>query len=256
MPAVQDFIGSKVATAMERKLGTKVRIGRVDLGFFNRIIIDNVTLWDQTGHVMLRSSRMSVKFDYLPLAQGRISISSTQLFGLRAYLSKKDAESPMNFQFVIDSLASKQPSKPSRLDLTLHSLIIRHGEVSYDQLDKPRLNDFDTHHLKVSNISGHIVLSTLTNDSINLTVKNLRMDESSGLRIRHLSFRFRADHHAALLTDLRLRLPHSEVILPKTSASYRYEKGFRDPHRPSLHCRDSRPDRPEGCNFLHPCRNG
>ena len=225
VPAVQDFIGSKVATAMERKLGTKVRIGRVDLGFFNRIIIDNVTLWDQTGHVMLRSSRMSVKFDYLPLAQGRISISSTQLFGLRAYLSKKDAESPMNFQFVIDSLASKQPSKPSRLDLTLHSLIIRHGEVSYDQLDKPRLNDFDTHHLKVSNISGHIVLSTLTNDSINLTVKNLRMDESSGLRIRHLSFRFRADHHAALLTDLRLRLPHSEVILPKTSASYRYEKG-------------------------------
>ena len=223
VPAVQTAIGSEIAGALAKKFGTKVRVGRVDLGFFNRFIVDDVLLWDQNGHQMLRASRMSVKFDYLSLAQGRFSVSSAQLFGLRARLYRKNALSPLNFQFVIDSLASKKPSQQSRLDLSIHSLIVRHGEIIYDQLDKTRKPVFDSYHLSVSGLSGHIVLNTLTNDSANVVVKNLRFREHSGFTLKKLTFRFQANRQNAKLSEVELRLPQTHLRIPDILASYRFE---------------------------------
>ena len=62
---------------------------------------------DQKGDSMICASRVSAKLDFLPLKDGKISVSSAQLFGLNANIYKQDAKSPMNIQFVLDSLASK-----------------------------------------------------------------------------------------------------------------------------------------------------
>ena len=95
MPPVQAFIGSKVAGALAQKFGTQVSIGKVNLGFFNRIIIDDVMMLDQKGDSMICASRVSAKLDFLPLKDGKISVSSAQLFGLNANIYKQDAKSPM-----------------------------------------------------------------------------------------------------------------------------------------------------------------
>ena len=44
MSGVQQFAGRKIAHAISDKLGTKIDIGRVSLGLFNRVIIDDVCL--------------------------------------------------------------------------------------------------------------------------------------------------------------------------------------------------------------------
>ena len=86
LPGVQQSVGSKVSAVLSEALGTTVSIGRVDLGFLDRIIIDDVTILDQQRQPMLIITRLSAKVDYLPLTQGRISISSAQLFGAHARL--------------------------------------------------------------------------------------------------------------------------------------------------------------------------
>ena len=40
MPTVQRFMGEKTAEMLSEKLGTQVSVGRVDVGFLNRITID------------------------------------------------------------------------------------------------------------------------------------------------------------------------------------------------------------------------
>ena len=67
VPTVQQFIGSKTADALSEKLGTEVSVGRVDLGFLNRITIDDVNIRDQQGEQLLKASRLSAKIDYLAL---------------------------------------------------------------------------------------------------------------------------------------------------------------------------------------------
>ena len=79
MPIVQEYLGNKVATALEQKLGTRVSVGRIDMGFLNRIIIDNILVYDQQQKEMLRAGRLTAKVDLVPLTQGKIAISSAQI---------------------------------------------------------------------------------------------------------------------------------------------------------------------------------
>ena len=126
IPQTQRFIGGKIAGAISDKLGTKVSIGRVDLGLFNRVIIDDVKILDQQQKEMLRVSRLSARLELFPLFDGKISISSAQLFGAHFLLYKQDAESKPNFQFALDSLASKDTTSHTPLDLRINSLIFQY----------------------------------------------------------------------------------------------------------------------------------
>lgn len=47
IPFVQNIVGSEVASALAGKLGTRVEVGRVDVGFLNRVIVDDVRIYDQ-----------------------------------------------------------------------------------------------------------------------------------------------------------------------------------------------------------------
>ena len=200
LPAVQSFLGKQVATAVGEKLGTTVRVGHVDIGLLNRIVIDNVEILDQSDKSMLKASRLSAKYDITPLFKGRISISSAQLFGLKARLYKATADSEPNFQFVLDSLASKDETPSRPLDLNISSLIVRNGSLAYDQLDAPMTEgQLNPKHLNLSNLSCHLMLHRLTDDMINLRVKRISFVEQSGLQLDKLSLNLEADKKGALL---------------------------------------------------------
>ena len=74
IPAVQSFIGTKAGEILSEKFDTKVSVGRVDIGFLNRLIVDDLQMFDQNQRPLLKASRASVKIDLLELAKGKISI--------------------------------------------------------------------------------------------------------------------------------------------------------------------------------------
>ena len=132
IPIAQHHIGSFVANMVSQKLGTHVTIGRVDPGFLNRIIIEDLSIWDQQKKEMVRVARLSAKIDLAPLiTDGKISISSAQLFGAYLTLYRQNAQTAPNFQFALDSLASKDTTSHTPLDLRINTLIIRHTNFSY-----------------------------------------------------------------------------------------------------------------------------
>lgn len=223
IPAVQGLIGSEAAALLSRKFGTKVTVGRVDLGFLNRIIVDDVRMKDQKGQPLLSASRLSVKFDVLRIAQGDLSISSAQLFGLHADLYQENATAKPNFQFVLDSLASKNPQNESKLKLRISSLVIRHGHLAFDRRDIPKSKLFSPSHLCLDDISGHLLLNTYSPDSLNLIVKQLGFREQSGLQLSSLSLHLIANKQEATLSNLSLRLPNSSLAIPKVHATYRFD---------------------------------
>ena len=225
LPGVQQSVGSKVSAVLSEALGTTVSIGRVDLGFLDRIIIDDVTILDQQRQPMLIITRLSAKVDYLPLTQGRISISSAQLFGAHARLWQKDAQSKPNFQFVIDSLAPKDTLSHTPLDLRINALIIRRSSVTFDRKDVAKTaGQFNPRHLHISDLSAHINLWTLTDDSLNVNVKKLSLRETSGLDINRLSFRLAAGRTHASLENFMLKMPSSTIEIDTLKASYQLDR--------------------------------
>ncbi|MBD9073324.1 MAG: translocation/assembly module TamB [Prevotella sp.] len=224
MPSVQTFLGKEVAEALADKFGTKVEVGKVNLGFFNRIIIDDVMMYDQQGDSLIYASRLSAKIDYMAATQGKISVSSAQIFGLRANLYSQTAKSPANFQFVLDSLASKDTTQHKPLDLHIGSLIIRRGAIAYNQRDvAPRSGVFSPQHIRVSELSSHILLNHVTDNSIDLLLKKLSFKDESGFKLQSLHFKLQADRQKATLKEFRLLMPRSELVLDDLKATYRFE---------------------------------
>lgn len=229
VPVIQEHIANTLASAIEDKLATKVEVKRVDLGFFNRVIIDDFVLYDQHGKKMLRAGRLSAKVDILDLLNGKISITSAQLFGLDAKLYKKTEQETANFQFVIDSLASKDTTRHTPLDLHIGSLVIRNSNISYDQYDVPDThNKFNVKHIAVNKLSSHIMLYSLTDDNIDLLVKHLSFAEHCGLKVNDISLMLNADKSHMLLTDFKVKLPDSDICIPKFEADYVLDNGKID----------------------------
>ncbi len=223
IPAVQESLGRHASGILAQKLGTSVSIERVDFGLFNRLTLDHVLIRDQKGHDMLTARRLSATVDILPLINGKIAISSAQVFGTHAQLYQADAQSKPNFQFVLDSLASKDTTSSSPLDLRINSLIIRHSSVSFDRLDAPQTPErLNPNHLKASDISAHILLKVLNEDSLNVNVKRLAFREQSGLQLNRLSMKFEGGRHYSLLQDFQLRMPGTHIKVGDIEASYRF----------------------------------
>ena len=254
VPAVQQWTGGIVASALAGKLGTRVQIGRVDLGFLNRIIIDDVQIWDQHRQKMLSAGRLSAKVDLVPLFDGQVRISSAQAFGLAANLYQQNADTPPNFQFVLDSLASKSKSPKTPLDLQIQSLVIRNGAVSWNRHDiAPTARKFNPAHLNITGLSTHIILNKLTDDSISLKVKHFALKEASGLDVRSLKFRFNAGKHSASLSNFVLNLPQSHLALPSLTARYRMKGKQLDKESLSYHVLLSPSSiRPADLTFIEP----
>lgn len=220
IPFCQEWIGQKVAYAIGQKLGTEVTIGRIDLGFLNRLIIDEVEIKDQQQNDMIRIGRMSVKMDFLPLAEGRIVISSAQLFSAHASLYRSDSISAPNFMFVIDSLASKDTTASAPFHLAVNSLIIRRSSVKYDQQDANQTPGIiNPKHININGISVHVLLRALTNDSLSINVKRLTFNEKSGLDLRRLSFQLTRKDGNFDLTDFFLQLPRSSISIDHMTAT-------------------------------------
>lgn len=223
IPAVQEYLGQRAANVLAEKLGTSVTIGRLKYGLLSHLTLYQVNIKDQRGVNMLTAGRISAHLDLLPLADGKISISTAQLFGARAKLYQRDSLAKPNFQFVLDSLASKDTTSTSPLNLRINSLIIRHSSASFDRYDLPRTAGIlNPNHMKVTDISSHIILKALSEDSLNINIKRLSFKEQSGLNIKRLSMHYEGGKSSSRLTDFVLRMPGTDIQLGDLVASYRF----------------------------------
>ena len=220
LPQVQQWAGEKVSAIISQAIGTDVTIGHVELGLFNRIIVDDLSIDDLNDETLLHVGRMSVRINPVQLALNHVDISSAQIFGSQLSLYRPDAVSPTNFQFVLDALSSPDSDEPSDMKLSIRSLIVRHTGIRFDQRHLPETpGQFNPNHLNIQDISGHILLRMLSPDSIDASVKRLSLTEQSGLQLNNLTLNLRMGTQESLLDGLTVDLPSTHVAIDSIHAT-------------------------------------
>ncbi len=240
MPFVQKSLASWIADVLSKQLETRVEIGSVNLGFLNRATVNDLSLYDQQGAEMLKVARLSAGLNYMQAIKGNIHIGTAQLFSPTIMLYQDSVGAKPNFQFVIDALSSSDNKEKKPLNVRLNTLIIRHANVSYDVLSEPhtqmhdtinRLYTIDKNHVQLNNLGMNLSMKTLTNDSINLSIKRLYVNEvNSGLAIDDLSFGLEANKKKAILKNLKLTTPGSSFTMDSLRVyypNYQQDKTFR-----------------------------
>ena len=213
VPAVQRGVTFLISEALKDILHTELSIGRVDLGYFNRIILDDVRIKDQKKKDLLKAARLSAKIELTSLLHGKISISNVQLYGFDIHLYQGREREKPNFQFLIDTFAKKD-SLPSNPNLRINSVLVRRGKLSWHRYDKSSTpGRFNPDHIVLDKISATLSLKSYTADSLNLNVKKFSFEEHSGLQLKQLSFKITANREKAQLDHFTIELPHSRLAL-------------------------------------------
>ena len=222
LPFMQRALANWTADLLSEQLGSKVEIGSVNLGFLNRVIINDLTLYEPNGKKMASIARASASIDLLELLSNRVDIGTAQLFGTKATLYKETPDSPPNFQFFIDAFTKEKEEEPTPLNVHIGSLIMRHTDVTYDVRSVAQQQGrLDPNHLNLHDFGMNLVLRCLTDDSLNMNVRRLQGKElNSGLTLHDTSLKLVGNKQRATLSDLDLSMPHSQITLDSLCVTY------------------------------------
>lgn len=231
LPFVQQGLGTGLARILSRQIGSEVSIGRVDFGFLNRIVIDDLDIYaPNSKEVLIHSARTSVTIDLPALLKGDVNITTAQIFGLHATLTRKTPDSPLNIQYIIDAFSSKDEEEPSGVNLRISSLIMRHVHVTYDVLsEQQKSGQLDLNHLDINHMGLTASIKSLTKDSLNVSVRRLNFtEENSGLALINLETSLTANQTCAVMDSLHIQTRSSDVRLGMVNAHY---DNFKEPHQ-------------------------
>lgn len=220
IPTVQSWAAEVVSNSLTEFLGTKVEIGNVSPGLFNRLIIDNVKIYDKQDSLMLSAARIAAKIRTLPLIEKKVHIDNAQLIGANISLYKADAKSQLNCQFLIDKF-SKKEKDDSKPNIQIGTLLVRRSALRYNVWDAaPTPYKFNHNHLSVSNIDVNAKVLVNMPDTMAVNLKRLSFSEDCGLKVRQLSFLINANSKAATLSDFNLQTRGSDLKIAQLQANY------------------------------------
>lgn len=106
-PPVQRFMTTKVENYLERKLQTRVDIGRIAFDPFGNIRLKEVYVEDRNKDTLLNGTLVKTKLNIFKLFSDKIRIKDLQLTGITAHISRDAVDSGFNFQFIIDAFTPK-----------------------------------------------------------------------------------------------------------------------------------------------------
>ncbi|MDR3339797.1 MAG: translocation/assembly module TamB domain-containing protein [Candidatus Symbiothrix sp.] len=221
-PYFQKNISYKIAHYLENKLKTKVTIRQVELGLFNKLILKDVYLEDQSGDTLFEAKRIAAGFDLLPFFKKKWRFNSLQLFTFHFNLNKETDDSPLNIQYIIDAFAKQDTTQTDNsIDLQINTLSLRSGVFSYCIKSVPQIPDkFNAKNILLKDIFSKIHIHTVTDKNLAIQVNKLGFKEQSGFQVKNIAFDLTADRDSAFINKLSLNLDKSSLSFSDISADY------------------------------------
>jgi hypothetical protein len=218
----QGKISEKVAQYLEERIQTKVNIGKTELSLFNKLILKDVFLEDQSSSTLFEAKRIAVGFDFFQALRNKWRFNSAEIFTFQINLWKETADSPLNIQYIIDAFASPDSTKKDNLiDLQFNKFNFRSGNFSFRVKDVPPTpGKFNPQDMQVNDFSTKITVNKLEPNKLDVLVNRLTFKEKSGLKVRKISFDLVADKEKARIDELDIELDRSKLRITDLSAAY------------------------------------
>ena len=222
LPVMQNKLADWTADALSNQINSKVEIGSINVGFLNKVIANDLKIYEPSGKKMATIARMSASLNFLELINGKVEVNTAQLFGVNATLYKATPESDPNFQFIIDAFKSEEKKEETKINFCLNSFIMKHVNVCYDVLsEKITPGVFNVNHLALKDCGLNLSLKCLTNDSINCTIKRLQaFDKNSGIKLKDIGLFLAANKSTALLKEVSATMNQSSIKIDSLDIDY------------------------------------
>ncbi len=211
------LVETNVREKLCEKLNARVEMGNVEVNWLNQIGINQMVIFDRNNDTLFCARRAMVAVEVIPLLQRKLVVNTVQLVDFKLFVTKDSLAAEPNYAFIVEALMPKAKDNQERHflnDISLHSLFLRQGAITYDVKDQKHsshtsLPDFN--HLSFNDVSAVISLDINHRTGMELSLKRMKLHEKSGLTLQE----FRGQ---ALLAGEQLQAHNLSAVLVKVLA--------------------------------------
>ncbi len=150
IPYFQNIVKDEAVSYLEGKIGTEVKIGKIEIGLPKKVILEDVYFEGQKGDTLLAGEKLAVDISLFKLLDNEVEINSVDLRGIVANV-KRNKDSVFNFDYIIKAFASDKPmdTTSAPMKFSIDKINLDRVRVSYnDEITKNNLSaaigHFDT----------------------------------------------------------------------------------------------------------------
>lgn len=224
VPGVQRKLCNEAETQLSHLLKAPVKIGGVNYSPFNELQLNEVEIRTPDNKPCISITKLGAGITLWKLILYReIEITYAELIELRAKLVQSQEKGPLNIQFIIDALASKDKQKPpTQFNLKLQNVVIRKSAISFDREWMPVSENktLDVNHLEFYDVRADLAIPKLSNEEFEIDLRRLSFNERSGLYIDALSFMANISPKALWFKNVKLNLGSAQIAINNQHLNY------------------------------------
>lgn len=185
--AFQTYLGSLATSFFSKELKADFKIGQIDVVSFNKIILKDVFVKDQSNDTLALLKSIDVRVKNLLFAKNKIVIRSIALQKGAIEIKRDKKSGDYNYWFITDYFESGSSSTQSAMRLAIDQLVLNSVRVTYDDNRKGYSTfGMDYDHLSCDNVNLKISNLKTVNGDFYFTINHLSAREKCGFRLKHL----------------------------------------------------------------------
>lgn len=206
----------KASVFLSDELGTKVRIGAVDIEFFNTAVLEDIYIEDLHQDTMFYFRKLKLDFDKYDKNKKIIQLNYVGIEGCKVLFGEHKGDSVNNYEFFIDYFdgGPRDPSKP-KVVWTLKSKVVEIERTRFDYFarnnPKPDFMAFNYNEMSYSGIEARLTDFNLIDDSLHFQTEHLETSESCGFRVDHFEADTRIHEGGIEFDKMRILTPNSNI---------------------------------------------
>lgn len=224
---MQTYLTQQIAKQVSDNLDAKFEVGRVDIVFFNRLLLRDIHIEDQLGDTLLQADRLIASIQYLNRVRKDIFFNQIVMHNARINF-RTDADSVLNLQFIINALKSDDNTK-TKWNFAINSIHLRDSRFSYRRYNpKPKEYGINFQDIEISNLNLLANKIHTTPDSVHFNIRYLNFKESSGFLLNHFTSENTISRSGINVSNLQVVTPGSRLDLEHYIMNYDAPDAFKD----------------------------
>lgn len=216
--AVQTWIGRQATTYLSKELHSELRIGKIDIYFYDRIALDDVFVRDLHGDTLVSLKSIKVAIDLFHVDDSDLRITSVALENGRVGIDRDSITGDYNYEFIEDyfSTPKKHPKKHTESQVSVGTITLDNIHLSYHDYRKS-YDEFgvDFSHLDFRNLYLKMHDLKVKGDNIAFNLEHFQAYEHAGFDLRRLQAKAEIGDKGILLSDVKINTYHSKIFASK-----------------------------------------
>lgn len=212
---VQTRVTQAIAGYLSDELKAKVSVDGVDIGFFNRVILEGFYLEDLHGDTLGYVQRLHVGLRGIDMERRQIMVNRIALDSVFFHLHKYEGEKGQNIQFLLDYFKTPKDTVQKPVwDIRFKEVQLVGATFRMDDDNKALTSrGIDYRHMHISDIDLLIKNIRIDHDTILGRVDRLALKESRGFVVEHFAGDVKVSPTELKVDALRMKTPKSDVAL-------------------------------------------